>query len=490
MMKQNRGGFRGFRLVLGLLMMSGVVQAEGVRFPEGANIADVTKAPYGAKGDGVTDDTAAIQKALFENYGIIYLPKGTYLVSNTLKWGPEKVRDGSQGNAWKRTILQGESEEGTVIRLKDGCEGFQSATAPKAVVWTGNAPAQRFRNSIRDLTIDTGKGNAGAIGAQFIANNQGGIFKVTLRSGDGAGPIGLDLGYTDEQGPCLIKDVTVKGFEVGIKTKHAVDGVVLEHITLEGQRKFGMVNEGQCVSLRGLKSRNAVPAYYNMPNPSLTVLIDSELNGVDGASAVAAIVNEGGLLARNVNTTGYAAAINLPGGKKGEPGPKVEEFISDHGFSLFGQKVQTLNLPIEETPTVPWDNPESWADVTKFGPPTQVELTHLESKKKELREDWTEAFQKAIDSGATTVFFPYKAEAGYTLTGTVRLRGKVRRVIGCEATLGRLVDTNEQKTAYAPESARPLIVMEEGEAPVVILKGSTPGSRPCVLSSVRSGRWC
>jgi len=51
------------------------------------------KTSYGAVGDGVTDDTAAIQRALNDgrsgedDYGrpkAIYFPAGTYLVNNTL----------------------------------------------------------------------------------------------------------------------------------------------------------------------------------------------------------------------------------------------------------------------------------------------------------------------------------------------------------------------------------------------------------------------
>lgn len=44
-----------------------------------ANVFD-----YGAIGDGVTDDTAAIQAAINSNPGTVYFPKGTYLVSDTL----------------------------------------------------------------------------------------------------------------------------------------------------------------------------------------------------------------------------------------------------------------------------------------------------------------------------------------------------------------------------------------------------------------------
>ncbi len=46
--------------------------------------ANVKAAPYNAAGDGVTDDTAALQRAIDENE-IVFLPKGYYRVSDTLR---------------------------------------------------------------------------------------------------------------------------------------------------------------------------------------------------------------------------------------------------------------------------------------------------------------------------------------------------------------------------------------------------------------------
>ncbi|NJK90757.1 MAG: hypothetical protein HC904_02330 [Blastochloris sp.] len=73
-------------------------QAEEIIYPDKAGITNL-KRDFGAKGDGVTDDTAAIQKALNEKKGILYLPAGTYMISDTLRWGKGE----------KRTILQGNS---------------------------------------------------------------------------------------------------------------------------------------------------------------------------------------------------------------------------------------------------------------------------------------------------------------------------------------------------------------------------------------------
>lgn len=156
------------------------VTKENIVFPSDGGVVNVKNAPYNAKGDGVTDDTAAIQKALstYPNKNkIIYLPKGTYLVSDQLQWPA-----GRGGNTYKRTILQGQNTGQTIIKLKNRMPGFTNPLLPKAVIWTGKAPAQRFRNAIRNLTVDTGTGNSGAIAIQFIANNQGAIRNITIRS--------------------------------------------------------------------------------------------------------------------------------------------------------------------------------------------------------------------------------------------------------------------------------------------------------------------
>lgn len=200
-------------------------------FPADAGVLNIKN--YGAKGDGVTDDTVAIQSALnaYPNgKRIIYLPIGTYLVSQTLSWSAGTP---GTGNDYKNTILQGQSQSGTVIKLKNKATDFTDANHPKAVIFTGPAPAQRFVNSIRTLTVNTGTGNPGAIGVQFNASNQGSMRQVTIQSGDGQGVNGLDMNFTDEIGPLLIKGVTVKGFQYGIRTGFTVNSQTLENVTLQ-----------------------------------------------------------------------------------------------------------------------------------------------------------------------------------------------------------------------------------------------------------------
>lgn len=417
--------------------------AENIVYPADAGIVDVTQAPYNAKGDGVTDDTAAIQKALDTNVdrgAIIYLPNGIYLISDTLRWGGDESRQ-------RNTVLQGQSRAGTILRLHDNCPGFASPRNPKGVIYTGHAPAQRFGNEIHNLTVDTGRGNMGACGIQFIANNQGGVYDVAIESGDGQGVIGLDLGYTDEQGPCLIKNVRVLGFDLGIRAAGTVDSEMLEHILLEHQNRYGLRNDGQPCTIRDLHSRNAVPALY--AGSGFTTLISGDFQGLGAASTQPAIIAEAPLMARNVQATGYKLALLNHVNSDGDvSGPNIRQFLSKPASSLFGSPTAGLNLPVQETLALPWDDPKTWVSAQKFG------------AKADDGQDDSAAIQQAIDSGATTVYLP---RGGYHVGHTIVLRGNVRRLIGCKAFLNVIAPLKTQP--------QPVFRMSDGTQPVVAVEG-------------------
>ncbi|MFW6161922.1 MAG: glycoside hydrolase family 55 protein [Planctomycetota bacterium] len=417
------------RLLVSLLPLCGAAAgAAEFAIPDEAGFVNVKKTypdkhiTAAAQGDGETDDTAALQ-AVFARHKsheggairAIYLPDGVYLVRDTLTWG-DKKKD-----------VRGRSRKGTVIKLQDHCPGFQDPDKPKPVlkVQFGH-PGQNFFQRLRNLTVDVGRGNPGAIGIHFHTNNGGGIYNVTIRSSDPDRRGHTGLFMPKWPGPGLTRDVLIEGFGRGVFITSDQYSWVFDRLTLRAQRQVGFVNSWNSVSVRRLTSNNRVTAVENRGKMGHLCLVDAVLTGGDQAQPAVRNHDHGVLFARNVRTEGYAEAIaNEAGTRKDAPGPAVGEFTSHGTRSLFGDAERSLNLPLEDAPHIPWGNPDDWAFVTEFG---------AKPRRGSLDDafDSGPAIQKAIDSGARTVVIPGD---WFVSRQSLRIRGAVQRVVGLNAFL-------------------------------------------------------
>jgi sugar lactone lactonase YvrE len=127
----------------------------------------------GAKGDGVTDETALLQKAIAE-HRVLYIPSGRYVVSDTLRLRPDSV-------------LIGLHPDQTQFDILDSTPGFQGPGAPLPLL---EAP-RGGDNIVTGIGLYTGGINTRAVGALWMAGKDSLMDDVRILGGHGTnGPDG------------------------------------------------------------------------------------------------------------------------------------------------------------------------------------------------------------------------------------------------------------------------------------------------------------
>jgi hypothetical protein len=426
---------------------------------KGGRLIDVTKPPFGAKGDGKTDDTGALIAALnfvassqspvftFRNYRegsfILYLPDGIYLVSDTVArslpvlvgappydkynqyWvmsdeeltNQDRFPVGRYSNEQNDSIIiLGQSREGTILRLRDNCPGFGAGQSRPVLACCRLKCGSNvnLNNAIENLTIDTGRGNPGAAGLRWNSSNAGVLRNMTIQSTDGTGVAGLLCDVRNAQG--LVEDITIIGYDEGLAlTADAATVVTLEHASFINPRRTAI----RLASCSRLAARDIVtdgaPTALRVESYSHAVVIDSAFRGhlhPDASSAIE--LTNGHLFARDITAAGYRAAVAQDGQTVVEP-LEVDEYVSGPTLSTeTGRPAHSLRLPVEDSPRpLHESNLANWANVDEFG-----------ALGDGVADD-TEAIQRAMNSGKPAILFP---KVAYAINGTVAIPRTVRQI--------------------------------------------------------------
>ncbi len=395
--------------------------------PKDAGVVNVKD--YGAVGDGKTDDTEAIRKAISENIDksryaappMIWLPAGTYLVSAPIEGRQYKDLKGWSFGWRAGFLLIGQGRTKSVLKLKDACEGYTDAAKPRYVVATGSemnggganeggGGNQAFRHLIANLTVDVGSGNPGADGIDFIANNRGSVENVLIRAPAGSGRKGLVMDR-HWPGPALIKQVEIQGFDTGISMAgHWQYSMTFEDIVLKDQAGVGIFSEHNPIFMRRLKASGSAPAVRITEGDQLLVLLDANITGTNTKGP--AISTPGLVDIRGLTCTGYATVIdgrdaNDVQATDAKKPTTVANWRQGHQGSVVDGTPKPLALPIEETPL--W-----WPKADK---------------------DWVNGgpdLQKAIDSGAPVVYLP---NGSYEVPQTIVIKGTTKKLVGFQSSI-------------------------------------------------------
>jgi len=127
----------------------------------------------GLKGDGKTDETAAIKKAIAE-HRVVYIPMGHYVVRDTITLRPDSV------------LIALHPDE-TQLDLLDATPGFQGPGAPKPLLMAPKGGA----NIVTGLGLYTGGVNSRAVGAMWMSGRDSLMADVRFLGGHGTrGPDG------------------------------------------------------------------------------------------------------------------------------------------------------------------------------------------------------------------------------------------------------------------------------------------------------------
>ncbi|MGA9306848.1 MAG: glycosyl hydrolase family 28-related protein [Candidatus Sulfotelmatobacter sp.] len=121
----------------------------------------------GAKGDGTTDDTDALRKAIAQSRAI-YLPSGQYRVTDTITLRPD-------------TVLIGLHPSVTRILLADSTPAFQGVGSPKALLET----PKDGTNIVTGIGLYTNGINPRAVAAKWMAGTNSMMNDVRFLGGHG-----------------------------------------------------------------------------------------------------------------------------------------------------------------------------------------------------------------------------------------------------------------------------------------------------------------
>jgi hypothetical protein len=392
-------------------------------FPDDPSVINA-KRDLGAKGDGVTDDTAALQRGIDQSSGlearqskVLFLPNGTYRVRNTL------VVKNALG-PW----LYGESRDGVIIKLDDNIR--ETNKEINAVIRThpnekGPTSADWFMRNLRNFTIDVGN-NPEVDGIRYYATNTGMLKNVRVI---GRGKVGINAGFLDQSGPNLIQDCEVDGFETGIQSQW-IWGETLSRVTIRNCRKQGLYVSANSVAVEDLVVENTpIAVVCDIPNDwywwgGVVSIVGARFSGGDPNGP--AIVNKNVLYARDVQTKGFQMALQsgTPGGNV--TAQNIGEYLSHPPRKAFDSPAASLQLPIESEPAFAWESdPKNWLCANDFGAVAGD------------NKDDTAAIQKALDEAAaqkkSVVYFRGCGGGDpnwYNLDGEVKVQGSVRYVLG------------------------------------------------------------
>lgn len=201
---------------------------------------------------------------------IIYFPKGTYLVSDTVTYTLSNLKNkyyqyGDNYDLSRNIHILGENVNNTVIKLKDNSEGFFKGSLKPLLSFNNNLKPRDEEvtntcqmNLIEDITLDMG--NNGGVGIRYLSSNIGRIKNVNITANDGS--VGV---YTVFGSEATFENIKVSGFDYGFDIQYS-NLITIDNVNVSQNKKAGVLTGGSPVTMRNVISEKLKTVEFKQIN--------------------------------------------------------------------------------------------------------------------------------------------------------------------------------------------------------------------------------
>ncbi len=385
----------------------------------------LTRDNFPVRGDGVADDTAAIQQAIDKvqettSQGIVFVPEGRYRLTRTIYVWPG-IRVIGYG-ATRPAFVLGENTPGYQDKDKENLMVFFAGGRPRA--GRGGASGQppdagagTFYSALSNIDLEIRDGNPGAVGVR--ARYAQHCFLAHMDFHIGSGIAGI------HEGGNVAEDVHFFGGRYGIWTRTPSPGwqFTVVDATFEGQREAAIHERAAGLTLIRPQFRNVPTAIAIDPGfPDELWVKDARMEDISGPAVIISLessarteINMENVVCRRVPVFAF---YRESGKQVAAPAGIYEVKVFSHGlhYDDIGATPRTKDL-FETTPLSALPAPVK-SDLPDLpARDTWVNIRSLGAKGDGATDD-TAVFQKAI-AGHRAIYLP---SGMYVVSDTITLK--------------------------------------------------------------------
>ncbi len=375
--------------------------------------------------DGKTDVSAELQNAINKlkadrNFGILFIPEGTYTISKTI-YIPASIRLIGYGMKRPLFVLKKNSPDFQKPAEDDKGKASYMFWFTSSIVEPGkeirDASAGTFYSAFSniDLKIDDGNPYAVALRTHFAQHSF--VSHCDIHAGNGKAGL-FDIGN-------MIEDVKFFGGDYGIYTTKASPGwqFMMLDTYFEGQRKSAIKTHEAGFTIVRMRVKNVPSVILVDQNYWEKLYIeDSRFENITGPAIEVSDENNAHMQVniRNLTCSNVPVLVHYPGLNTSTPAPSeiynVKRFV--YGLQMDDLDSDALVKTIYETDMLKTLPSEAVSDIPKFpAMASWVNIRNLGAKGDGVTDD-TKAIQAAIDQYPNL----YVPQGSYRISSTLKLK--------------------------------------------------------------------